>query len=143
MFGRNRYGNEKKCLSQRFILSIRSLLLWTRFLILNDIPIHLMLPPGAKPSLTLLIVLLAVQLNQIDCLLDDCLINADCPSNAYCGQRGLCVCEPGFILNCSTSALTLSGIPITAAVSPVETYYIIEPQVLYEFLKFQVQVTTT
>lgn len=130
-------------LSLRFILSIRSLLLWARIPILNHISIAHMLPFRAQPQFLLLIILFLVNIAHVHCMVTNCTVTADCPTNSFCGVRGFCVCEPGFILNCSTSALTLTGIPITAAISPVETYYVIEPQVLYEFLKFSVQITTT
>jgi hypothetical protein len=95
-----------------------------------------MLQTRAKLVFLPLIILLAGQLAHVDCIDTPCGLNGSCPANSACGDRGICVCDTGFIINCNISALTLSGVPVPSVVSSAEAYYTIEPQLLYEFIKF-------
>lgn len=94
-------------------------------------------------SLLYVLTIFIACITQIKSIYQTCGSNTDCPVNSFCGYKNYCICDDGFIMNCSTSAQTLSNNPVTAAISQTETYYTISPQNLYEYIKFTIKLSTT
>lgn len=88
----------------------------------------------------MLIVIFAVQISSI---YQTCSSDTDCPANSLCGYRSYCVCNNGWIMNCSTPGQGTSSTMISATITQDYSYFLITPQNLYEYIKFAIKLSTT
>lgn len=80
---------------------------------------------------------------QINAIYQPCYGGSICPANSFCGFRSYCVCNTGYILNCSTPAQNITNNPLIATITNGYSYFVIEPQSLFEYVKFTIQLSTT
>lgn len=78
---------------------------------------------------------------QVSCIYQNC--SSGCPTNSVCGNQAMCICNDGWILNCSTPATNLGSNPIAATILLTDTYYVIQPQDLFTYIKFSIKFSTT
>ena len=79
---------------------------------------------------------------QISCIYEICSSDTNCPANSFCGYRNYCVCNNGWIMNCSTPAQGTSNNMISATITKDYSYFIVKPQNLYEYIKFAIKIST-
>ena len=89
------------------------------------------------------ILIMFIFVVQINCIYQTCSSNTDCPANSFCGYRSYCVCNNGWIMNCSTPGQGTSGTTISTTISQDYSYFVITPQNLYEYIKFAIKISTT
>lgn len=88
------------------------------------------------------ILLLCIFVLHTNCIYQSCSSNSNCPTNSMCGYRNYCVCNNGWIMNCTIPAQTTSTTATPVNITPNYSYFIILPQDLNTFLKFTINIST-
>jgi hypothetical protein len=87
--------------------------------------------------------LLMIQINAID---QPCDLSNPCPSQSTttCStQLNMCICNAGWILNCTTPAQPLTNAALAVTINEAYQFFTVEPNSLYNFLRFNFVIATT